>query len=45
MYSESKAMLKDTLAGLEQNIISLVQKEYGKVKQDQIAVFVIFDGI
>lgn len=34
MYSESKAMLKDTLAGIEQNIISLVQKEYDKVKQD-----------
>jgi hypothetical protein len=38
-------MLKETLSGIKQNIISLVEKEVNPVNQDDIAVFVIFDGI
>lgn len=39
-------MLRETLTGIQQNIISLVEKKgVNPVNQDEIAVFVIFDGI
>lgn len=43
MYSEDRKMLKNTLAGVEENIQNLVALE--GLDPDQIGVFVIMDGI
>ena len=43
MYSETKTMLKKTLAGVAQNIANLVA--YERVDPDDIGVFVMMDGI
>ena len=43
MYSEDKAMLKNTLAGVSENIANLVA--YNNIDPDKIGVFVIMDGI
>ena len=43
MYSETKQMLKSTLAGISQNIANLVAYEH--FDPDDIAVFVMMDGI
>lgn len=42
MYSESKQMLKDSIKGIEDNIIRLITSG---VDPDSIAVFVVMDGI
>jgi hypothetical protein len=42
VYSEDAKMLKQTLAGIKENVIDLVKSG---VKQDAIGVFVFFDGI
>lgn len=42
IYSEDAEMLKQTIAAINQNIISLVNSG---VRQDSIGVFVFFDGI
>ena len=42
MYSEDKAMLKKTLAGVQENIAAFEKKG---VSSHEIAVFVIMDGI
>ena len=43
MYSEDKKMLKNTLAGVADNIANLVAFE--KIDPDKIGVFVMMDGI
>ena len=43
MYSEDKAMLKSTLAGIAENIANLVA--YEGMDPDDIGVFVMMDGI
>jgi hypothetical protein len=42
VYSEDAKMLKQTLAGIKENVIDLVKSG---VKQDAIGVFIFFDGI
>jgi hypothetical protein len=42
MYSEDKKMLKNTLAGVKDNIATMVRA--GR-KPDEIGVFVMMDGI
>ena len=43
MYSEDKAMLKSTLAGVAENISNLVARE--RISSDKIGVFVLMDGV
>ena len=43
MYSEDKKMLKSTLAGISNNISTLVCK--GNINPDKIGVFIMMDGI
>lgn len=43
MYSEDKKMLRNTLAGISENISNLIVHE--GVEPDKIGVFVIMDGI
>jgi hypothetical protein len=43
MYSETKPMLKKTLAGIGENIANMVA--YEGVNPDEIGVFVMMDGI
>ncbi len=42
VYSEDAKMLKQTLAGIKENVIDLVKSG---VRQDAIGVFIFFDGI
>ncbi len=43
MYSEDKKMLKNTLAGVAENIANIVALE--EIDPDKIGVFVMMDGI
>ncbi|MCB0371088.1 MAG: hypothetical protein KDD45_17130 [Bdellovibrionales bacterium] len=43
MYSETKQMLKSTLAGIAENIAHMVA--YEGISPDDIGVFVMMDGI
>jgi hypothetical protein len=43
MYSEDKKMLKNTIAGISENIANIVA--YEGLDPDQIGVFVMMDGI
>jgi hypothetical protein len=43
MYSEDAKMLKSTIAGVAENISSIVLKE--NISPDKIGVFVIIDGV
>ena len=46
MYSETKSMLKSTLAGIAENIANIVAHEgHEGIGPDDIGVFVMMDGI